>query len=91
MLERQICVTNGLGLHARAAARLVKLACTFRSEINLRRSDNGVVADAKSILSLLYIAAGRGVNIELMIDGEDEAEAMEQIVAMFRDGFGEGN
>jgi len=89
MLETEVSVTNALGLHARAAARLVKLASSFSSTVSLRRDDSGVEADAKSILSLLYIAAAQGVKLKLTADGDDEREALEQIAAMFAAGFGE--
>ena len=89
MLETEVRVTNALGLHARAAARLVRLATKFSSSIKLLREDSGVEADAKSILSLLYIAAGQGVNLKLSVDGEDELDATEQIASMFNNGFGE--
>ena len=89
MLETEVSVTNALGLHARAAARLVKLASSFSSTVSLRRDDSGVEADAKSILSLLYIAASQGVKLKLTADGDDEREALEQIAAMFAAGFGE--
>ena len=89
MLEAEVRVVNSLGLHARAAAKLVKLASCFSSKVSLRREDTGVNADAKSILSLLYIAASQGVTLTLTVDGDDEIEAMQQIVAIFEDGFGE--
>ena len=89
MLERHLTIINALGLHARAAAQLVRLAASFRCRILLRRDDTGVTANAKSILSVLYIAAGYGVKLSLTTDGEDEAEAMEAIEKLFLDGFGE--
>ena len=61
MLEGKVKIVNPLGLHARAAAQLVRLAGGFKSSIKLRRTDNGVVADAKSILSVLTLAAAKGV------------------------------
>jgi len=89
MLDTEVRVTNALGLHARAAARLVRLATTFSSSVRLRREDSEVEADAKSILSLLYIAAAQGVRLTLSVDGEDEVEATKQIVSLFNNGFGE--
>lgn len=89
MLEANLKVINPLGLHARAAAQLVKLANGFKSEIQLMRTDNSVVADAKSILSVLTLAAGRGVELKLTVEGSDEKEAFEAIREMFSKGFGE--
>lgn len=89
MLERPLEIINALGLHARAAAQLVRLASSFRCEITLSRKDNGVTANAKSILSVLYLAAGFGVDISVIADGVDEEEAVAAIEKLFSDGFGE--
>ena len=89
MLERHLTIINALGLHARAAAQLVRLAGRFRSQITLKRLDNGVTANAKSILSVLYIAAGYGVELNVTADGEDEAGAIAAIEKLFVGGFGE--
>ena len=89
MLEGTVKVINPLGLHARAAAQLVRLAGTFRSRILIKRTDNAVFADAKSILRVLTLAASMGRELELNVDGEDEAEAFEAVSNLFRNGFGE--
>jgi len=89
MLERQVTIINELGLHARAAAKLVRLANTFASDITLVRPDSGIEADAKDILSVLYIAAGRGVELTIKIDGEDEEDAANAVEPLFLNGFGE--
>ena len=89
MLNANVKVVNPLGLHARAAAVLVRLAGTFQSEIRLKRADNQVVADAKSILSVLTLAAARGTELELELEGKDEAEAIKEIEEIFKKGFGE--
>ena len=89
MLERSIEIKNALGLHARAAAQLVRLAGRFRCRITLKREDTGVTANAKSILSVLHLAAGFGVNMSVTADGEDEADAIAAIEKLFLDGFGE--
>lgn len=89
MLESRVRISNSLGLHARAAAQLVRLAGTFQSEIKLRRADNSVVADAKSILSVLTLAASKGVTIEIMVEGKDEDKALRAIEEIFNKGFGE--
>ena len=78
-----------LGLHARAAAQLVRLANQFVSEITITRADNGVTANAKSILSVLHIAAAIGTSLIVITDGADEDEASDAIEKLFVDGFGE--
>lgn len=89
MLETDLKIINPLGLHARAAAQLVKLAGSFRSNIKLMRTDNAVVADAKSILSVLTLAAGRGIELKLNVEGADEVAAFDAIKDIFARGFGE--
>lgn len=89
MLETEVKIINPLGLHARAAAQLVRLAGTFSSRIKLKRTDNNVVADAKSILSVLTLAAARGTRLTIEADGADERDAVEKIERLFIDGFGE--
>jgi phosphotransferase system HPr (HPr) family protein len=89
MLSGEVVIINHLGLHARAAAQLVRLAGGYRSSIRLRRADNAVVADAKSILSVLTLAASRGVRLGLEVAGEDEAEAFAAVRLIFEEGFGE--
>jgi len=89
MIESELKVINHLGLHARAAAQLVRLAGKFKSKINLIRRDNAVFADAKSILSVLTLAASKGTRLQLTIDGIDEIEAQSAIEELFSQGFGE--
>lgn len=89
MLEGRVKVVNPLGLHARAAAQLVRLAGTFKSRILLKRLDSAVTADAKSILNVLTLAASRGTELDLEIDGEDESAALEAVTDIFAKGFGE--
>jgi phosphotransferase system HPr (HPr) family protein len=89
MLEDRVRVINELGLHARAAAQLVRKASLFQSKIMLFRSDRAVSANAKSILSVLYIAAGVGTELLVRVEGPDEAEAMESVLNLFATGFGE--
>ncbi len=89
MLEATVRLTNTLGLHARAAAQLVRLANRFKSSIILKRSDNAVTANAKSILSVLSIAASFDVELQIIADGDDETEAIKQIEKLFADKFGE--
>ncbi len=89
MLEAEIRIVNQLGLHARAAAQLVRLAGKFKSRIKLKRTDTNVVADAKSILSVLTLAAAKGIRLKLEVEGTDEREALTAIEKLFADGFGE--
>ena len=89
MLKVKLKVINQLGLHARAAAQLVRLAGNFQSNIELKRTDNAVVADAKSILSVLTLAAAKETEIELQTEGIDEKSALQAIEEIFLDGFGE--
>jgi len=89
MLEGSITVVNPLGLHARAAAQLVRFAGKFRSRVILRREDTGAFANAKSILSVLALAASVGTILKIEAEGEDEQDAFDALTAMFADGFGE--
>ena len=89
MLEATVRLTNILGLHARAAAQLVRLSNRFESSIVLTRFDTAVTANAKSILSVLSIAASYGVELQITADGVDERDAINQIIKLFADKFGE--
>jgi len=89
MLETEVKIINPLGLHARAAAQLVRLAGQFASRIKLKRTDNNVIADAKSILSVLTLAAARGTKLKVEAEGADEQDALNSIKEIFANGFGE--
>lgn len=89
MLERRVEITNRLGLHARAAALLVRKASRFQSALRLERVDAAVTADAKSILSVLMLAASRGTELRLTAEGADEREALATLSELFAEGFGE--
>ena len=89
MLEARVKIVNRRGLHARAAAKLVGLAGKFDSEIKLRRVDNRAVADAKSILNILTLAASKGVELDINVNGNDEQNALAAVKKLFDDGFGE--
>ena len=89
MLEAKIKINNQLGLHARAAAQMVRLAGKFKSRIILTRTDNEVTADAKSILSVLTLAASKGTELKLNVEGTDETEALQAIEEIITNGFGE--
>jgi phosphocarrier protein HPr len=77
LTERDVEIKNKLGLHARAAAKLVHVAARFKSDIKIRKGDEEV--DGKSILGILLLAAGRGSTIALKADGPDEREALDEI------------
>jgi phosphocarrier protein len=85
MVAGRCRITNALGLHARAAARFVQLAGQFRSQIQVARA--GRTVDGKSILGLLLLAAARGTEIELTVDGEDERAALDALVGLVARGF----
>lgn len=87
MIEKKITLINRLGMHARAATKLVQVAQRFKSRITVEA--NGMEADAKSILGLLTLAAPVGTTLLLRADGEDEKEAIEAIVHLIEDKFGE--
>ncbi|HEY6233286.1 MAG TPA: HPr family phosphocarrier protein [Pyrinomonadaceae bacterium] len=89
MIERLLITKGRLGLHARAAAKLVRVANGFQSQVLLRRADGSVTADAKSILSVLMLAANQGTELRATVDGADEEVAMNAIEEFFAAGFGE--
>lgn len=82
-------VRNQLGLHARAAAQLVRLANTFKSRILVCRKDTNSFADAKSILSILTLAASMGTTLFVTVEGEDAEAALISVQELFLSGFGE--
>lgn len=90
MVECGVTIVNRLGLHARAAAKLVRAATSFRSALRLARADRSASADAKSILSVLMLAASRGTELTVTAEGEDEREALEALCGLIAGGFGEG-
>ena len=89
MIERTLLIRARLGLHARAAARLVRVANKFHSQVLLRRVDGSASADAKSILSVLMLAASCGTALQASTEGIDEEDAMNAVDQLFADGFGE--
>ncbi len=88
MQKREIEIINKLGLHARASAKLTQLATSFKCEVNIER--NGRRVNAKSIMGVMMLAAGKGAKISLETEGEDEAAAMDGLVGLINDKFGEG-
>ncbi|HZP94251.1 MAG TPA: HPr family phosphocarrier protein [Burkholderiales bacterium] len=88
MLQQQIEIVNKLGLHARASAKLTQLAGKYRSEVWISREDRRV--NAKSIMGVMMLAAAKGATIMLETEGPDEHDAMQALVALISDKFGEG-
>ncbi len=87
MLNKQVVISNKLGLHARAAAKLVHLAGRFASEIHLIKNNHTV--NGKSIMGVMMLAASKGTELELTATGEDEAEAIAALEKLINDRFGE--
>jgi phosphocarrier protein HPr len=87
MTSREVVIGHRLGLHARASAKLVRLAGRYRSEISLSRVDNDCSepADGRSILGILLLAAGQGNTVRVQADGEDEREAVDAICEYLAD------
>jgi len=88
MMSSSITIINKLGLHARASAKLTKLAGGFKSQVHLSR--NGRRVNAKSIMGVMMLAAGLGSQIEIETDGEDEQSAMSALRELIEGKFGEG-
>jgi phosphocarrier protein HPr len=88
MIKSTITISNKLGLHARASAKLTKLAGGFQSDVHMSR--NGRRVNAKSIMGVMMLAAGAGSEIEIETDGEDEQAAMDALRGLIADKFGEG-
>jgi phosphotransferase system enzyme I (PtsI) len=87
--ERTLEVTSRLGLHARAAANLVRVASRFKSKLTLQRPEGGLEADARSILEILTLAASHGTALKLVAMGDDENEALDAVVGLFSRAFDE--
>ena len=87
MLKQTLNIVNKLGLHARAAAKLVKLASSFESQVQVKRQQREV--NGKSIMGVMLLAAGKGTEIELIVDGVDETTAMTELTQLIQSGFGE--
>lgn len=88
MISTRIKISNKLGLHARASAKLAKLAGSYPCEVFLTRGERRV--NAKSIMGVMMLAAGMGAEIEVETEGEREREAMDALLALIADRFGEG-
>ena len=88
MLKQDIEIINKLGLHARASAKLTQTAGQFTADVFITKAGKRV--NAKSIMGVMMLAAGKGVSLELEIAGADEAEAMAAVIALINNNFGEG-
>ena len=88
MIKRPITISNKLGLHARASAKLTQMASKYQSAVFIAR--NGRRVNAKSIMGVMMLAAGMGSTVELESDGPDEEAAIGALEALFNDKFGEG-
>ena len=88
MIKNATTISNKLGLHARASAKLTKLAGSYPCEVWMSRGERRV--NAKSIMGVMMLAAGIGSQVTLETDGEQEQEAMEALLALIADKFGEG-
>ena len=88
MIKTTLTISNKLGLHARASAKLTKLAGGFQSEVFMSR--NGRRVNAKSIMGVMMLAAGMGSEVEIETSGADETAAMAALTALINDKFGEG-
>jgi len=87
VLKQNLTIVNKLGLHARAAAKLVRLASSFESDIQVKKQHREV--NGKSIMGVMLLAASKGTEIELEISGDDENHAMNELVELINNGFGE--
>ena len=88
MTKNSVTISNKLGLHARASAKLTKLAGSYPCEVWLSRGERRV--NAKSIMGVMMLAAGLGSTVEIETQGEREQEAMDALRTLFNDKFGEG-
>ena len=87
MIKANITISNKLGLHARASAKLTKLAGSFQSDVFMTRNDRRV--NAKSIMGVMLLAAGQGSRLSLEVDGPDEIQAIQALHALIENKFGE--
>lgn len=88
MLQQDVMIINKLGLHARASAKFTQLASRFKCEVMLSRGNRRV--NAKSIMGVMMLAAAKGTTIGIETDGEDEADAMQSLLDLVNNCFGEG-
>lgn len=86
-MERTVLIVNKLGLHARAAARLVTLASKFECDVRVRK--DGREVSGKSIMGVMMLAAAKGTEITLIAEGQDAAQALDELARLVADRFGE--
>ena len=87
MIRANVTISNKLGLHARASAKFTKLAGTFRSDVSMSRGERSV--NAISIMGVMMLAAGLGSEVQIEVNGDDEQSAMDALLALINDKFGE--
>ncbi len=87
MIEKELRIENKLGLHARAAAQIVKSASAFTSKITLIK--DGLEVDGKSIMGIMMLAAAKGSSVLVQVEGADENGALAELERLFLDNFGE--
>jgi phosphocarrier protein HPr len=87
MICENVTITNKLGMHARASAKFVQLSSSYDCDINLTR--DGQTVNGKSIMGIMMLAASKGTEIKVCTDGDDEAQAMEALLDLINDRFGE--
>jgi phosphocarrier protein HPr len=87
MQKASVTISNKLGLHARASAKLTKLAGSYSCDVHMCR--NGRRINAKSIMGVMMLAAGLGTEVDIETDGEDEGPALQALVALINERFGE--
>ncbi len=87
MMKKELMIENKLGLHARAAAQIVKSASGFSSKITLIK--DGLEVDGKSIMGIMMLAASKGSSVLVQVNGEDEEQALSGMEKLFKDKFGE--
>jgi phosphocarrier protein HPr len=88
MLQQDVLIINKLGLHARASAKLTQLASSFKCDVMMSRDNRRV--NAKSIMGVMMLAAAKGTTVSIETNGADEAEALQALVKLINDYFGEG-
>lgn len=88
VIKQRVMISNRLGLHARASAKLTKLASGFDCQVWMSRGDRRV--NAKSIMGVMMLAAGMGTEVDVETDGDQEEQAMQALLALIADKFGEG-
>lgn len=87
MMQREVTIINKLGLHARAASKLVNCAASFAADVWLQRDEREI--NGKSIMGVLTLAAGKGTTVLIRTDGSDETQAMDALQQLVEDRFGE--